>query len=263
MKRGRLPQGFTIIEVLIFLAVSGALAISALFFVSGMQNKTQFNQAANDVLQQISSVINNVDNGYYGGSDNVACSVVTGVPVASVGATKERGTNQACIFMGRVLEFKDQDSFIIHDVVGRRQTTAGSEVTTVVDAMPRLITGTAQTIHYKNGLRFKVGASLKDSTNVGGYGAIGFFGTLAQASLNPDQGLETSAQQSDFIILENSTTALNNLSNTTYNIRRNKQMTLCLDSGSSGGQRAIITIGGQNGASSATTTMTIDTGVCA
>ena len=256
MKRGRLPQGFTIVEVLIFLAVSGALAVSAMFFIAGMQNKTQFNQAANDVLQQINTVINNVSNGYYAGNDNVDCTASSSGPVLT-NTTKSRGTNKDCILLGRAIDF-NANSFVIRDIVGLRERTSGGDVTSIAEAKPKEISATEQIVNYKNGLRYRPGISLKDAAG-SPRASIGFFGTLAQVSASGD--IETSAQQSDFIGFPgNIATSLSSFP-TNYNTERNKQLVLCLDSGGAGGQRAIITIGGPDVAS-ATTSMTIASGEC-
>ncbi len=252
------------------MAVSGALLVSALYFISGTQGKTQFTQAANDVLQQVNAVVNNVANGYYTGSDDVTCTVSGGNPVASDGGSKARGTNKDCVFLGRVLDFNSPDSFTIRDVVGLRTDSSGGEVTTISGASPTLITrtaGTEQVVSYRNGLRFRVspaGASLKD---IDGHNltAVGFFSTLGKRSTvagHTDQ-LETSAQQTDFLGMNgNVASVLGGLTQASYDANSNKAIKLCLDSSSADGQRAIITIGSENGRSGASTSMVIDTGEC-
>ena len=76
MKSGLKSRGFTIVEVLIFLAVSSALMVSAFTLISGSQNKAAFTVGINDVQQQINAVINNVSNGYYSESaTSQGCSV--------------------------------------------------------------------------------------------------------------------------------------------------------------------------------------------
>jgi len=268
MKRGRQTQGFTIVEVLIFLAVSGALLLSALFFISGTQGKTQFNQAANDVLQQVNAVVNNVANGYYAGNDDVTCSIVAGKPVATNGGgSQDRGTAKDCVFLGRVLSFDSEDSFKIYDVVGKRTDGAGADIVDISDASPALISGTEQTISYRNGLRFRVtpaGASLKDidSQNLK---AVAFLSTLGKRSTVAGHAddLETKAQQTDFLGINGDVaTVLGSLTQTSYDANVNKAIKLCLDSGDATGQRAIITIGNENGRAGASTSMVIDIGEC-
>lgn len=267
MKRGRQTQGFTIVEVLIFLAVSGALLISALYFISGTQGKTQFTQAANDVLQQVNAVVNNVANGYYAGNDDVTCSIVGGKPVATNGGSQARGTAKDCVFLGRVLSFDSEDSFKIYDVVGRRTDGSGVDIVDISDASPALIAGTEQKVSYRNSLRFRVtpaGASLKDVDNQN-LKAVAFLSTLGKRSSvagHADE-LETKAQQTDFLGINGDiATVLGGLTQSAYDANVNKAIKLCLDSGDSTGQRAIITIGNENGRAGAATSMVIDTGEC-
>ena len=80
MKCGRKPLGFTLVETMIFLAVSGALLLTAMAFITSTQSGAQFNQGANDALQQINGVIGNVTDGYYPNTKNFSCSVVGGKP---------------------------------------------------------------------------------------------------------------------------------------------------------------------------------------
>ena len=74
MKRGINPLGFTIVETMIFLAVSGALVVVGLSAVYGTQGRSEFRVAVNDAQQQIDKVINNVSNGYYADTSNISCS---------------------------------------------------------------------------------------------------------------------------------------------------------------------------------------------
>lgn len=265
MKRGRKTQGFTIVETLIFLAVSGALLLSAIVFISSTQNKTQFNQAANDALQQINGVINNVADGYYAGDDNVTCTV-SGSAITSVGtgATNARGTNDKCVFLGRIIEFgtgANDDKFTVHDVAGLRTVTSGgveTEVASMANASPTVVGGTEQVVTYRNGLRF--GKLTRGS--VTGFDAVGFFGTLGKvvsSGINAGQ-LETASQQNDFVGFRYNQITSGALTSAYQSNKDASQdgMTLCLTDGQ---RQAEITIGGQR--RSANTSMVIGMGTCA
>ncbi len=143
MKSGRNHSGFTIIEVLIVLAVTSAILISALSLISGSQNKTQFNQAINDINQQIGSIANNVANGYYSNTiENKTCTASAAgdeVPKFTTGAAA-LGANAGCIYLGRVIQFTKGEEFYFHNVVGRQRSGAPAvEVTTMDDANPQII----------------------------------------------------------------------------------------------------------------------------
>ncbi len=143
MKSGRNHNGFTIVEVLIVLAVTSAILISALTLISGSQSKTQFNQAINDINQQIGSTANNVANGYYSNTiQNKKCTASAAgdeVPKFNTGAGA-LGANAGCIYLGRVIQFTKGEEFYFHNVVGRQRSGAPAvEVTTMDDANPQII----------------------------------------------------------------------------------------------------------------------------
>jgi prepilin-type N-terminal cleavage/methylation domain-containing protein len=113
--------GFTIIEVLIVLAVSGLMFISAVTLVSGRQNKTEFMTAVNDAKQQIQQVINETASGYYPNDNTFECtSSPTGVlnfPIASA----SQGTNSDCVFLGKALQFASSglpNSMVTYTIAG-------------------------------------------------------------------------------------------------------------------------------------------------
>jgi type II secretory pathway pseudopilin PulG len=117
MRGGPPRQGYTIIEVMIFLAVSGVMFLIAAAFISGKQDQVQFRQSMNDINSQVQQVINNVINGYYPSGTSFTCSVSgTGslsiTPNSSGGNTQ--GTNGGinattgqggCVYLGQVIQF--------------------------------------------------------------------------------------------------------------------------------------------------------------
>jgi type II secretory pathway pseudopilin PulG len=189
MKSGLKSRGFTIVEVLIFLAVSSALMVSAFALISGSQNKASFTQSINDVQQQMDSVINNVANGYYADSASFQeCTVdVNGTLIFSNSPTAvTKGTSSQCIFLGRFIAFTDgSDEYTVYNVAGRRQIS-GKDVTKMEDANPKIIPDSQQTYKLKNGLTFK-----------GTPNAFGFFNGLGKSSGVSDQ-LNSGYQQASF-----------------------------------------------------------------
>ncbi len=104
MKSGLGTQAYTIVEVLIVLAVTSMLLVSGLLVVGGQQAKTQFNEATRDTRSRIDSIINNVSTGYYTRRINFTCNDTANGPRFS-STSKARGTNQGCIFIGRAMHF--------------------------------------------------------------------------------------------------------------------------------------------------------------
>jgi type II secretory pathway pseudopilin PulG len=101
----RVSKGYTIIEVLIFLAISGVLLGSAMLLISGKQNTTEFNQKMRDTKSKIDDWLNDVSTGFTGGSpDNQHCQVVSGRPQVQAGAPGPN-YNPDCVFLGKALLF--------------------------------------------------------------------------------------------------------------------------------------------------------------
>ena len=104
MKGGKRPLGYTIIEVMIVLAVSGIMFLIAADFISGKAERTSFTQGVNEMASRIQDVINQVIDGQY--SDvPLNCSVVGGSLSFSGLPSGGQGTNPGCVFIGKVLHF--------------------------------------------------------------------------------------------------------------------------------------------------------------
>lgn len=103
MKGGYSAKGFTIVETLIVLAVSATMLLAVISMISGQQGKSQFQQAINNVAQQLQQSIDDVANGYYP-TNNISCSASGGVPVI-IGINSGLGSNQDCVLVGKVIQF--------------------------------------------------------------------------------------------------------------------------------------------------------------
>jgi len=251
MKSGLKSRGFTIVEVLIFLAVSSALMVSAFTLISGSQNKASFTQSINDVQQQIDSVINNVANGYYSaGETQKQCVLIGGIPNFT-GNPVVRGSSADCIFLGRFIAFTDgSDEYTVYNVAGARQI-AGSDVKTMAEAKPTIIPDTEQKYTLKNGLTF----------NSNGNNAFGFFNGLGESSGVSDQ-LNSGYQQASFYGFKSSAIQpLPTLFASQFDLGKNQfsGYKLCFDSGTTN-QSGVITIGGSG--RTATSSLEIKSGLC-
>jgi type II secretory pathway pseudopilin PulG len=111
MKRGGYradAAAFTIVEVMIVLAVSGLILLSAISLVNGRQNRTEFSTGINDLQQQIQQIINETASGYYPNGQDFTCSAATSgtlTPVTLANGSGAQGTNAGCIFLGKVVQF--------------------------------------------------------------------------------------------------------------------------------------------------------------
>ncbi len=141
-------HGYTIVETLIFLAVTGALFASAMLMISGQQSKTEFSQAVRDIQSQIQDTANDVSTGYYSNPGNIACSNVGGRPDLSTTGSNTQGTNQDCIFIGRFMQFApivtpaDPEQVFTYNAVGLRKNSTGPgsrEVTSYAETFPTAV----------------------------------------------------------------------------------------------------------------------------
>lgn len=266
MISGSKPKGFTIVETMIFLAVSAALLTSALALISGSQNKSQFSVAMNDVQQEITKVINNVTNGYYPSTTTGKC-VPAGGRIVFTGVTQQKGTNKDCSFIGRVVQFSSGDTFKVYSIAGMRKTTDArqQEVSNMTEALSTALPS-PDVIRLKNGISVK---KVTDSSHTPpNIGAVGFFTGFGTTSAS--DGLQSGTLQSEFIGIVGSslTTDASTIIEgpafrTDYSnpLSRNPAngITICFDSGTTS-QHGRIIIGGQN--KKAVTTMTITDVAC-
>jgi type II secretory pathway pseudopilin PulG len=135
MPMQRVSKGYTIIEVLIFLAISGVLLASAMLLISGKQNTTEFNQKMRDTKSKIDDWLNDVSTGFTGGSpDNQHCQVMGRQPQVQAGAP---GPNYDpdCVFLGKALLLStnpaSNDNILAYSVFGCRLNPCNSAAGTL------------------------------------------------------------------------------------------------------------------------------------
>lgn len=122
-------NGFTIVETLMVLAVSGVLFISSVAMVSGQQSKAQFKTSVTDITSKIQSTINEASTGYYPTGTTVFHCKVSGSKISIVGgAPTAQGQNTDCVYLGRAMMLgipaTDPQEYIIHTVVGLKKNPA-------------------------------------------------------------------------------------------------------------------------------------------
>jgi type II secretory pathway pseudopilin PulG len=135
--------GFTIVETLIVLAVTGSMLIMAIAFISGRQNKTEFQTSINSLKQQLQQLINETQSGYYPNLGSFSCNGVSNLVALSAGSSKQ-GANQGCIFLGKVVQFGtgtgDKASELgIIPIVGKQYSSGTTLVQQVSVAKPRAL----------------------------------------------------------------------------------------------------------------------------
>ncbi len=134
--------GFTIVEVLIVLAITGGLFLIAMVAINGQAQKAEFTQGLRDFHSRIDSVINDVSDGAFPDAAGFACTPNIGSTPTfdSPGAGGGQGTNKGCIFLGKVIAFSSSpdelNKFKVFTVAGARLNSSDHEVTNFADAQP-------------------------------------------------------------------------------------------------------------------------------
>lgn len=248
-------SGYTIVEALMFLAISGAMVGSVMAMVSGEQNKTEFITAVRNLESEVQDVINDVSIGYYPSNNAFSCSVnVSGVPTIT-GGSSAQGTNQDCIFAGKALQFSPagantQGRMEVYTIMGRRQIGSGSsavDVRNIEESHPRVVSniaGLSNSYNLNSSLRFD--AVLVGATPRGGFAIVPSFGqtnatgggVVTGSSGSSIMGLDVDINR-NFGDLQTAVNGLAGVNATTQTI------TICISETGIGRQRAAVQLTGR------------------
>lgn len=202
---GNKPHGYTIVEVLIFLAISSLMFLMAASFISGKQSAVEFKQGMNDINTQIRGVVNDVSNGQYPPSASFSCSAFSpGSPIISA-TSAAQGSNGGCIFLGKVMQFNvgaDTRAYYVYTVAARQMGPTGASITSFAEAKPIAVDSSTVNLTQKhilqNGLivtkvlKCKLDCLGSNATPIGSFGFFGSLGNygLSQSSI-PESGAQT------------------------------------------------------------------------
>jgi prepilin-type N-terminal cleavage/methylation domain-containing protein len=187
-------KGFSIIEVLIVLAVTAGLFLSAVFMLSGKQRQTEFSTALREAQTQLQQTISEVSAGFYPTQENFDCAASISGPVITPGTTNAQGENSGCVFLGKVIQFgvsgTEPEEFATFPVAGLQRmggVITGQEVQSLTDARPKVVAQSAfnttapdssiQPRYLRAGLTTKW---VRNADGGGDLGAVGFISSLAQ-----------------------------------------------------------------------------------
>jgi type II secretory pathway pseudopilin PulG len=257
------PQGYTIVEVMIFLAISGVMFMMAISFISGKQTKAQFREGAISLSSDVQSVINDVSNGIFPSTTNLKCTKGSPPSITTAGSG-EQGSNEGCIFLGKVIQFNAlgaPENFNIYTIAGNQFSPGGDASKLSVnfaEAHPIAVANTPDlTVSRTTNWGLQVTKIIDTSTHKAGNncavnpGAIGFFGGLGDYAGNVEK---SGAGQVTVVCLPYSYTGASksSLTDAVLAINDNDVMsgthfTLCLLGGYN--QKASLTIGGNSGQS--------------
>jgi prepilin-type N-terminal cleavage/methylation domain-containing protein len=106
MKGGKAPLGYTIVEVMVVLAISGVMFLLASTFVNGKQARTAFTQGVNDFATRLQSLAGQVSDGQFTDIKLQQCDPQSGGTLSFNGSfNSDQGTNNKCVFLGKLFYF--------------------------------------------------------------------------------------------------------------------------------------------------------------
>jgi prepilin-type N-terminal cleavage/methylation domain-containing protein len=132
MRRNR--GGYTIIEVMIVLAISGVLFTSAIVVFQGQQSKTILSQSLYDLASKLQGYATEVSSGVYDNSSNYSCNASAG---GSAVLSNGGSGNAGCLFLGRAVQIvQNQPTIYTYTVLGSRLDSSGSSIAQFNQANP-------------------------------------------------------------------------------------------------------------------------------
>jgi type II secretory pathway pseudopilin PulG len=139
----RAALGYTVVEVMIVLAISVVLFFSAITVFYSQRTSTNFSQAMQDVNSSIQHYANQVVTSSYPGSENYSCKVSGGRATLVSPAT---GAGSTCLFLGlAILALPGQTTLQIYTVLGNKDLYAngpcggiGGTALTITCAQPEV-----------------------------------------------------------------------------------------------------------------------------
>lgn len=177
--------GYTVIEALMFLAISAGLFVSVNALISGRQAETEFNTGVRDFENSLQDVMNDVATGFYNSFDDISCTGTPGNYTIGTGGVK--GTNSNCTFVGKAIQFSPsfgttpRGTVNVFTIIGQREINdAGTirEPKNIEEAGPGLPQSSdllADSITLNSGMVIR-DVQIGGVTGVGGIAVLDSFG---------------------------------------------------------------------------------------
>jgi type II secretory pathway pseudopilin PulG len=172
--------GFTIVEALIFLAVSALVFAASVTAISSQNNRTAFAQSVRDFELRIQDMLNDAETGYYASDNTANCGS---------GTQQQRGTNSDCIFLGKAMEFNvggNKEKYQVHTVIGDTKSATGAFTQGDINlANPRVVNDTDETKDLTYGLevvKVVLGTTQTDKEDIDGFAVLSTLGKPLSSS---------------------------------------------------------------------------------
>lgn len=139
-------RGFTIIEVILFLAISGALLAVAMATVGANINNSQFNDGIRSTTSYLQGQYNEVASGQSDRDETKGCDPATG----DITTTPTVVGMSNCVIMGRFIKLEGS-SLTVRYITGYRSTLAGisaDDTAAIMSMTPRVASSIAYARSY-------------------------------------------------------------------------------------------------------------------
>lgn len=184
----RLKQtaGFTIVETLIFLAISALMFVLAVSTMAGKQQTTEFSTAVDTFQSKFNQVLSDVSNGNYPElNQNISCNERGTYPPAITTLRSSSTPNGSCTIVGEIIAFTNttvgsQPSYSVFPVFGRNynsSTLPGSSsqlATTISEAQPYISSSFTQNVAMPFGLTIYNKGIMANGNHYGAFGIFSF-----------------------------------------------------------------------------------------
>src|SRR5579862_4434533 len=139
----KVSGGYTILEVLIVLGVSTIILGAAILTIQGTSARTEFAQSMRDVNSSAQDWINDVTDGFTGGSPaSSTCKIISGRPQI---VPSYPGSTPDCVFVGKAIQITDDSScancvqnqsskIYIYSIFGQRVDSQGTLIDNLSEA---------------------------------------------------------------------------------------------------------------------------------
>jgi len=148
MKGGKTKTGYTIVEVMIVLAISSMMFLASNAFISGKVSESSFRTGVNETASRIQDTINQVSSGQYsdqpfdcsidGGSGNLIFSTASG---------DNQGKNTNCVYIGKYIQFNTDSTYTVSSLAAKK---VDGDISDLNDIRPSVIEGGELTVTTTN-----------------------------------------------------------------------------------------------------------------
>lgn len=200
--------GFTIVETMVVLAVTGALFVAIAATLTGRQNEAQFVHAIQSVQSQIQQTIDQVSAGFFPAT-NLDCAAGAN-SLSFMNGVNGQGTNAQCVFLGKVMQFRVQGSspeaYRIYTIAGKLGPGVGAS-SPYANVAPTVVGLTASSDYttYSTPQLLEYGLTTVSMKIVGGanIGAVGFL--MEPGGFASSGGYNSGAQPVDLVPIPGTT----------------------------------------------------------